>query len=168
MSVLLDRIVQRRRASASSRLGPPSPNGVSDTSFDPVSNATSDPDAAAEQRANGGPEAPPEAPANGLRERARMRRRTRYLLKLRELQLRDIGGFVLELHRFGRERPDLLAAKLAGAAQTDRELRVLEHALDERRSLGEVREPGIGGACAACGTVHGSDDRYCAWCGRPL
>jgi uncharacterized OB-fold protein len=34
--------------------------------------------------------------------------------------------------------------------------------------LTDVREPGIGGACSACGTVHGSADRYCSWCGREL
>lgn len=158
MSVLLDRIVQRRRASASRRLGPPPPNGAFYASAE----------ADAEPRPNGAPPAQLQAGGSGLRERARMRRRTRYLRKLRELQLRDIGGFVLELHRFGRERPDLLEAKLAGAAETDRELRALEHGLGERRSLTEVREPGIGGACAACGTVHGSEDRYCSWCGRQL
>jgi hypothetical protein len=164
MSVLLDRIVQRRRASASSRLGPPSPNGASDAQARTDSDSASD----AERGTNGAPRARPGASADGLRERARIRRRTRYLRKLRELQLRDIGGFVLELHRFGRERPELLAAKLAGAADTDQELGALEHALDERRPLRELREPGIGGACAACGTVHGSHDRYCAWCGRRL
>jgi hypothetical protein len=97
-----------------------------------------------------------------------MRRRARYLRRVRELQLRDIGGFVLELDRFGRARPDLIQSKVDAAAATDRELRALERALGERRGLTELREPGIGGACVACGTVHGSADRYCSWCGRPL
>jgi hypothetical protein len=115
----------------------------------------------------------PPAPAldatpSGLRERARIRSRVRYLRKLREIQLRDLGGFVLELERFGRSRPELVAEKVAGAAETDRELRALEAALHERRPLREVREPGIGGACAGCGTVHGSSDRFCSWCGRRL
>ena len=104
----------------------------------------------------------------GLRERSRLRRRARYLRRLRELQLRDIGGFVVELHRFGRERPDLVKPKVEAAAETDRELRELERVLDDGRALSELREPGIGGACPACGTVHGSPDRYCAWCGREL
>ena len=97
-----------------------------------------------------------------------MRRRVRYLRRLRELQLRDIGGFMVELHRFGRERPGLVEEKVNAAAQTDRELRALERALDEPRGAGEVREAGIGGACAQCGTVHGSTDRFCAWCGNEL
>jgi glutathione S-transferase len=109
----------------------------------------------------------PDEPS-GLRERSRMRRRARYLRRLRELQLRDIGGFVLELRRFGRERPDLLKEKVEAAAETDRELRALEHELGHGRAVTELREPGIGGACAGCGAVHGSADRYCSWCGREL
>lgn len=97
-----------------------------------------------------------------------MRRRARYLRSLRELQLRDIGGFMVELQRFDRERPDLVRQKVSAAVQTDRELRALEHALAERRPVGEIREPGIGGSCPGCGTVHGSSDRFCAWCGQQL
>jgi hypothetical protein len=105
---------------------------------------------------------------NGLRERSRMRRRARYLRRLRELQLRDIGGFVVELRRLGREQPELVKQKVEAALETDRELRGLEQSLDEQSSPSELREPGIGGACPDCGTVHGSDDRYCSWCGRKL
>jgi rubrerythrin len=97
-----------------------------------------------------------------------MRRRARYLRQLRELQLRDIGGFMVELHRFGRRQPDLVDEKVTAAAQTHTELRTLEDALQENRSLGEVRKAGIGGACPACGTVHGSADRFCPWCGHQL
>jgi hypothetical protein len=97
-----------------------------------------------------------------------MRSRARYLRQLRELQLRDIGGFMLEAHRHERARPDLVQAKVEDAAATDRELRALESALSERRPLREVREPGIGGACASCGSVHGSADRFCSWCGQSL
>jgi len=97
-----------------------------------------------------------------------MRRRVRYLRRLRELQLRDIGGFMVELHRYGRQRPALVEEKVMAAVQTDRELRALESALDERRPASEIREAGVGGACAKCGTVHGSTDRFCSWCGSGL
>jgi hypothetical protein len=97
---------------------------------------------------------------------AQMRRRARYLRSLRELQLRDLGGFMVELRRFDRERPDLVREKVTAAAQTDRELRALEGALHQRQSSGEIRQPGIGGACPECGTVHGSNDRFCSWCGQ--
>jgi hypothetical protein len=112
--------------------------------------------------------ADPPVPEPRFRERGRIRRRARYLRRLREVQLRDIGGFMLELHRFGRERPDLIQAKLAGAAQTDAELRALDQALGAEEPLRELREAGIGGVCHNCGAVHGSEDRFCATCGEPL
>jgi hypothetical protein len=97
-----------------------------------------------------------------------MRRRARYLRQLREVQLRDIGGFLLECSRFGRQRPDIIRAKVAGVAHTDAELRALERALSQNRLPSEIREPGLGGACQHCGAVYGSLDRYCASCGEPL
>lgn len=102
------------------------------------------------------------------RERTQVRRRARYLRKLRELQLRDLGGFLLEQARRGRRSPEIVQTKLAGVLETDRELRELERALKRRIPLREVREAGVGGACPACGTVHGSSDRYCSWCGQKL
>jgi hypothetical protein len=109
----------------------------------------------------------PDAPLT-FRERGRLRQRARYLRRLREVQIRDLGGFVLELHRFDTWRGDLVGVKLAAVAETDRELRALESVLDERRSLQEVREAGIGGACRQCGTIYGSVDRFCAACGVSL
>jgi hypothetical protein len=97
-----------------------------------------------------------------------MRRRVRYLRRLREVQLRDLGGFLVELQRFGVERPELVRAKLHEAAQTDAELRALERALEGHVPLPELREPGIGGACPECGAVYGSEDRFCAGCGTAL
>jgi hypothetical protein len=104
----------------------------------------------------------------GLIERGRMRRRILYLRALRELQLRDIGGFVLELHRYGTERPGLVQAKVDNAALVDAELRALERALGDEHAPGQIRAPGIGGACEQCGAVHGSADRFCAHCGQAL
>jgi hypothetical protein len=75
---------------------------------------------------------------------------------------------MLELHRFGRQRPDLVEAKLSGAAETDHELRALERALGEPVPVRELREAGIGGACLQCGAVYGSGDRFCGWCGTPV
>ncbi|MFL5822599.1 MAG: hypothetical protein ACJ764_04070 [Solirubrobacteraceae bacterium] len=103
-----------------------------------------------------------------LRQRGQRRRRARYLRRLRELQLRDIGGFMVELQRFERQRPDLVQEKVSAAAETDRELRGLEQSLHQEGHPGDVRQPGIGGACSQCGTVHGSVDRFCSWCGHQL
>jgi hypothetical protein len=204
MSGLLERIVRRRRASASSRLGPPSQN-VDSPAFGSLYAGNGRPPEAATARVNGveaqatradppvvadepagdgadpptadstdptHPEPRPQPPAPladpSFRERGRMRRRARYLCRLRELQLRDIGGLIVELERFERERPDLVQAKVAAAARTDAELRALEQALGERRALRELREAGIGGTCGSCGAIHGSEDRFCASCGEPL
>jgi hypothetical protein len=100
--------------------------------------------------------------------RGQIRRRLRFLRQLRELQLRDIGGFLLESYRLGRPRADLVDAKVQDALQTDRELRTLERVMHEDRPIDEVRQPGIGGSCPDCGTVFGSGDRFCSWCGHRL
>jgi hypothetical protein len=113
------------------------------------------------------PEPPPDRSPTFL-QRGRIRRRARYLQRLREVQLRDLGGFIVELRRFERDRPDLVEGKVLSALQTDVELRALERALGSEQSLRELREAGIGGVCAQCGAVHGSGDRFCASCGEPL
>jgi hypothetical protein len=112
------------------------------------------------------PAAEPRRP--GFRERGRMRRRLRYLRKLRELQLRDLGGLIFDLKRFGRQRDDLMALKLDQVRACDDELRMLETALDERRDIRDIREPGIGGTCPRCFAIYGSTDRFCAHCGAAL
>jgi hypothetical protein len=112
------------------------------------------------------PAAAPRRP--GFRERGRMRRRLRYLRKLRELQLRDLGGLIFDLRRFSRQRDDLVALKLDQVRACDDELRALELALDERRDIRDLREPGIGGTCPRCFSIYGSSDRFCAHCGAAL
>ncbi len=125
-----------------------------------------EPPAAAEPPA--APPSPAPATRPSLIERGHVRRRARYLRQLRELQLRDLGGFLVELERFKRERPDLVQAKLDDALRTDAELRILEQALGEEQPVREIRQPGIGGTCPECGALHGSSDRFCARCGHEL
>lgn len=103
----------------------------------------------------------------GFRERSRMRRRLRYLRRLRELGFRDIGGLVFDLDRFGRDRQDLVRAKLDALAAVDTELRVLEAALDDVRPLHELHEPGVA-ACPRCGGLHGTEASFCPSCGLHL
>jgi hypothetical protein len=110
----------------------------------------------------------PEIDPPSFLERGRIRRRARYLRRLREVQLRDLGGFLVELRRFAAERPEVVQEKLEEAARTDDELRRLEGALGAEHPLRELREPGLGGACAKCGAIHGSADRFCSACGHPL
>jgi hypothetical protein len=109
--------------------------------------------------------AAPAAPS--FRDRGRLRRRLRYLRRVRELGFRDLGGLVFDLHRFGRPGEQLVQGKLNALAAVDRELRALETALNDRRPITELREPGIA-SCPRCGALHGSDARFCPACGVPF
>jgi hypothetical protein len=102
-----------------------------------------------------------------FRERGRLRRRLRYLRRVRELGFRDLGGLVFDLHRFGRAREDLVQAKLSALQAVDHEMRALEMLLDDRRPVTELREAGIS-SCPRCGALHGSDARFCPSCGLQL
>jgi hypothetical protein len=99
-----------------------------------------------------------------FRDRGRLRRRMRYLRRVRELGFRDLGGLVFDLHRFARRNDELVRGKLAALDAVDRELRAIERVLDERRDIIELREPGVA-ACPRCGALHGSDARFCPQCG---
>lgn len=136
----------------------------------PLAEATAIPAAATAAAAQAAaPEATaPQAQRAGFRARGRMRRRLRYLRKLRELQVRDLGGLVFDLRRFERKRDDLVAQKVDHIRACDDELHALELALAERRELRDVREPGIGGTCPRCFAVFGSADRFCSHCGAAL
>jgi len=99
-----------------------------------------------------------------FRDRGKLRRRLRFLRRARELAFRDIGGLLFDMRRFGRERPDLVEAKIGALAAVDQELRALERILDDRRPLHELREPGIT-SCARCGALHSSESNICPNCG---
>jgi hypothetical protein len=100
----------------------------------------------------------------GFRDRGRLRRRLRYLRRVRELGFRDLGGLVFDQHRFNRPNEELVRGKLAALHAVDAELRALEVLLGDPRPIHELREPGIT-ACMRCGTIHGSDARFCPNCG---
>jgi ribosomal protein L40E len=102
-----------------------------------------------------------------FRQRGRLRRRLRYLRRVRELGFRDLGGLVFDQHRFSQANEALVDGKFSALAAVDGELRALEHALDDRRSLTELREPGVS-VCSRCGALHGSEARFCPSCGTPV
>ena len=104
----------------------------------------------------------------GFRDRGKLRRRLRYLRRVRDLQLRDLGGLVYETYRQKRPRQDLVDRKVGVLAATDSELSGLEVALDDRKPLRELRIPGIGGECPRCGEVYASAARFCSNCGAGL
>jgi hypothetical protein len=102
-----------------------------------------------------------------FRDRGKLRRRLRFLRRTRELAYRDIGGLIFDMRRFNRSRQDLLDAKLGALGAVDQELRALERALDDRRPIHELREPGIS-SCARCGALHDSEANFCPHCGLQL
>src|SRR5512133_2053240 len=112
-----------------------------------------------------GQEPVPDRPS--FRQRGRLRRRLRYLRRVRELGFRDLGGRIFDQHRFSRVNTTLVDGKLQALVAVDGELRALEHALDDRRPLTELREPGIS-VCSRCGALHGSEARFCPSCGTPV
>jgi hypothetical protein len=99
-----------------------------------------------------------------FRHRGRLRRRLRYLRRVRELGFRDLGGLVFDQHRFAQANEELVRGKVNALTAVDSELRALERALDDRRPITELREPGIS-VCPRCGGLHGSEARYCPSCG---
>jgi len=112
------------------------------------------------------------APAASAR-RSRLRRRLRYLRRVRELLLRDLGGFTYEVHRTAggthaethRRLADIKAARLS---TLDAEVHELEARLGEPHAEPVLREPGVGGTCPECGELFSSDAHYCYRCGTPL
>ncbi len=104
----------------------------------------------------------------GFRERSRLRRRVRFLRKRRELELRDLGGLVFDMYRFGSKRQDLVRDKLQGMFAADRELREFEQLLGRRPRRLDVREAGIGGACRNCQQLYSTEAHFCSRCGQTL
>src|SRR5690242_2978743 len=105
--------------------------------------------------------------------RGRLRKRVAFLRAARELLLRDLGGFVYEIHRTAGDHEheahkQLRATKLDRLSRIDTELHELEARLGDVRRNVVVREPGVGGECPECGELFGSDAHYCSHCGLPL
>jgi ribosomal protein L40E len=137
----------------------PAPGAVDASTAAP----TAEQQAAAEVPA--GQEPVPARPS--FRQRGRLRRRLRYLRRIRELGFRDLGGLVFDQHRFSQVNEALVHGKLSALSAVDGELRALERALDDRRPLTELREPGVS-VCSRCGALHGSEARFCPSCGTPV
>jgi hypothetical protein len=103
----------------------------------------------------------------GWIERGKLRRRLRFVRRARELALRDLGGLVFDLHRFGRERNDLVEQKLSALSTLDSEMRALETLLEDQPEITVLNEPGLA-SCPRCGALHASDAAYCSACGLPV
>jgi ribosomal protein L40E len=147
-------------------LSSPPPRAASDQTAEPGSTAQQTVVAPAPgSEVPAGQEPVPDRPS--FRQRGRLRRRLRYLRRVRELGFRDLGGLIFDQHRFSRVNTTLVDGKLQALVAVDGELRTLEHALDDRRPLTELREPGVS-VCSRCGALHGSEARFCPSCGTPV
>src|SRR4051812_47090695 len=116
-----------------------------------------------------GQEPPPPDGANrpSARERAAMRRRVRKVARTREALVRELGTLLVEMERLGRRNDELLVRKAREVATLDEELAGLRSALGDRVTLDRVVATGIAGACRACGSLLGTEDRFCSRCGTP-
>ena len=122
-------------------LSSPPPRAASDQAPPTAELGSSAPQPAPATEVPAGQEPVPDRPS--FRQRGRLRRRLRYLRRVRELGFRDLGGLIFDQHRFSRVNTRLVDGKLHALVAVDGELRALEHALDDRRPLTELREPGI-------------------------
>ncbi len=134
------------------------PEGTGQAAVDGQAGAPAPADAAAQPAAPAQPERP------GFRERGRLRRRLRYLREVRELGYRDLGGLVLDQHRFQRPNEGLVEGKVEAIEAIDAEMRAIEHALDTSAPYTELFIPGLS-ACPRCGALHESDANFCPQCG---
>jgi hypothetical protein len=101
----------------------------------------------------------------GARERAAMRRRVRKAARLREALARELGGLVVEMERLNRRNDELLVRKAREIVALDHELSGLRAALGERHTVERVVATGIAGSCRVCGSLLGTEDRFCSRCG---
>lgn len=104
----------------------------------------------------------------GVRERGAMRRRARQLRRRREAMLLELGALLFEMHRRNRREPELLERKAEEIRSVDEEERGLTEALGRNARTVEIVAAGIAGPCPSCGTLMGTDARYCERCGTAL
>jgi Double zinc ribbon len=92
-----------------------------------------------------------------------MRREFKALLERREIDIRDLGGLVLEMVRRDRFRAELLTERAEDILAVEDRIRALDVALNSpspaRRS---------GGASCRCGTALEVGARFCWRCGRTV
>jgi hypothetical protein len=94
-----------------------------------------------------------------------MRRRARKLSRTREALVRELGTLLVEMERLGRRNDELLVRKAREVTAIDDELNGLRGALGERLTIERVVATGIAGSCRVCGSLLGTEDRFCSHCG---
>jgi len=103
----------------------------------------------------------------GARERAAMRRRVRKVARTRDELVRELGALVVEMERLGRNNDELVKRKARRIVSLNEELEGLRGALGDRHTVAQVVAAGIAGSCSSCGSLLGTEDRFCSHCGTP-
>jgi hypothetical protein len=105
--------------------------------------------------------------AAGPGERGRLRRRLRRLKSVRARQRVELGTLVFDARkRANGSRPEVVARRAAEAAEVDRQVRELQHAVDAHADTRELATAVVG-SCPSCGTLLSTEDRFCPSCGTP-
>jgi NADH pyrophosphatase NudC (nudix superfamily) len=81
--------------------------------------------------------------------------------------VQELGTLVAEMERLGRRNDDLVKRKAHEIVTLNQELEGLRGALGERLTLERVVAAGIAGSCSSCGSLLGTEDRFCSHCGTP-
>jgi hypothetical protein len=93
-----------------------------------------------------------------------LRRERRNLLRLREQQIRDVGGLVLEMYRQDRFRQDLIYEQAAEIVALEERLREV----DELLLAAGNRRAASGPLCRHCSTPLFPGARFCPSCGHAV
>jgi hypothetical protein len=107
------------------------------------------------------------AAAAGPGERGRLRRRLRSLKAVRARQRAELGTLVFDARkRANGSRPEVVERRAAEAAEVERQVREIQHAVDAHADTRDLAT-GVAGSCASCGTLLSTEDRFCPSCGTP-
>jgi hypothetical protein len=107
------------------------------------------------------------AASAGPAERGKLRRRLRRLKRVRARQRIELGALVVDARkRANGSRPEVLERRAAEAAEVERQVRELSHAVDAHADTRELAA-GIAGTCSSCGALLSTEDRFCPTCGTP-
>jgi len=115
---------------------------------------------------------PPEAPSPGFEPspypapapgRPAPERERRYLVRLREMELRDIGGLAAEMARRDDWRYPLLHSRCAEVLALEQRI----HELDALIAASALAARGVAVATCECGAPLIEGSHFCANCGRP-
>ena len=107
------------------------------------------------------------AASAGPAERGKLRRRLRRLKRVRARQLADLGTLVVDARKRGNgSHPEVVERRAAEAAEVDRQVRDLAHAVNAHADKRELAT-GVAGTCTSCGELLSTEDRFCPTCGTP-